>query len=151
MPAEEAEYTVEVKFILADVNGAWPDLTLLASEQSSTSYLHDRMTLCVLIEDSDGGVVIKGHRVIDPGLEASVHGPGIQLEDGSIVGYPHPVVAFVIETPPPEGLEPRDILRMVGETFYKVTIGEQGEDMPVYFEDHGPHSTVVAEVGDSFF
>lgn len=130
-----------VRLCLNKGDGVWPDLSLLDEAERTTEVLH-RHTKLLLNPPPETYPVVGEPVVVHDGLTPSERGPGVQVVDGAIVGYPTPLIVFkldVINTDM-DAFDPEDFMSAVGLSSYRTEL--PGCDEPWYWEDHNGYSTL---------
>jgi hypothetical protein len=124
----------------------FPDLSSLPQNKQTTKYLRSCMSFSYDDCETESYEVM-GAVLVDDGLKKSSFGDGIKVSKGEVVGYPTPVVDYLVK-----GLveDTENFLHEIWDKSYKVEIPEllTEDEEPFYFEDHNGYTEII-NVDDS--
>lgn len=122
-----------VRFALTKTDG-WnlPSLLEMPADKRNIAFIRSCMEFCPDFQDIEDK--IKSYEIVDNGLEDLT-----LLPDGTLEGYPHPIVRIELNEP----LDAEDVRRGVFLSSYKLEIPGINEGSPLFYEDHNGYTEVI--------
>jgi hypothetical protein len=124
-------HLITIRFALTKSDGGdLPDISALPPEKRTADYIRSCMSFCPDFDDVEEK--IEKYEIVDDGLS------GIDINTGTIIGNPDPVVLFELKEP----ADAEGFLRGVWLSSYKLEIPGISDGSPFFFEDHNGYSSV---------